>query len=50
MSAAIAKPPGRASWSAANLAQTESSSGRSTWQETTAYRSRDVAPIDAEAR
>ncbi len=31
-------------------AQTASSSGRSTWQETTAYRSRDVAPIVLEAR
>jgi hypothetical protein len=40
MSAAIAKPPGRASCSALNRAQTASSSGRSTWQETTAYRSR----------
>ena len=37
-------------WSAEKCAQTASSSGRSTWQETTAYRSRDVAPIVLEAR
>jgi hypothetical protein len=34
------KPPGRARWSALNRVHTASSSGRSTWQETTAYRSR----------
>jgi len=45
-SAAIAKPPGRASWRAAKRGQTSSSRGRSTWQETTAYRSADVAPIE----
>ena len=46
MSAAIAKSA-RASRAGARRtrAQTASSSGRSTWQETTAYRSRDVAPI-----
>ena len=40
MSAATAKPLGRASCNAPNRAHTASSSGRSTWQETTAYRSR----------
>ena len=44
-SAAMAKPPGRSSCSAAKRAHTASSRGRSTWQDTTAYRSRDVAPI-----
>ena len=39
-SAAIAKPPGRARCSAAKRVQTASSRGRSTWHETTAYRSR----------
>ena len=38
-------PPGRRSWSAANAAQTRSSSGRSTWHETTAYRSGVVGGI-----
>src|SRR5947208_818246 len=38
ISAAIRNPPGRRSWSAENRLQTSSSSGRSTWQETTAYR------------
>src|SRR3954471_7314020 len=38
MSAAIAKPPGRRACSAAKRRHTASSSGRSTWQETTAYR------------
>ena len=50
MSAAIAKPPGRRRCSATKRAHTASSSGRSTWQDTTAYRSRDVAPIVLEAR
>jgi hypothetical protein len=45
MSAAIVNPPGRRACIRANRAQTASSSGRSTWQETTAYRSSDVAPI-----
>ena len=40
MSAAIAKPPGRRRCSATKRAHTASSSGRSTWQDTTAYRSR----------
>ena len=45
INAAIANPPGRRSWSEANRAQTSSSSGRSTWQETTAYRFRFVCGI-----
>ena len=45
ISAAIANPPGRRSWSAANRSHTASSSGRSTWQETTAYRFADVCGI-----
>ena len=45
ISAATAKPPGRRSCSAAKRAQTASSSGRSTWQETTAYRSAEVPPL-----
>jgi hypothetical protein len=45
MSAAISNPPGRRSCSEEKRRQTASSSGRSTWQEATAYRSRDVAPI-----
>ncbi len=36
----MAKPPGRFSCNAEKRDQTASSSGRSTWQETTAYRSR----------
>ena len=50
MSAAITKPPGReaSSWSDENRAQTASSSGLSTWQETTAYRSADVASTASE--
>jgi hypothetical protein len=40
MSAAIANPPGRRRCNATKLAHTASSSGRSTWQDTTAYRSR----------
>src|SRR5439155_10625938 len=40
--AAIANPPGRRDWNRANAAQTASSSGRSTWQETNAYR---VSPM-----
>ena len=39
MRAATAKPPGRRRWRAENRCQTVSSSGRSTWQDTTAYRS-----------
>jgi 4-amino-4-deoxy-L-arabinose transferase-like glycosyltransferase len=39
MSAAMRNPPIRRRWIAENRAQTSSSSGRSTWQETTAYRS-----------
>jgi hypothetical protein len=50
MSAAIVKPPGRDACSAENRRQTASSSGRSTWHDTTAYRSRDVAPIEADPR
>ena len=42
MSAAIRKPPGRRRCSAENRDHASSSSGRSTWQETTAYRSADV--------
>jgi asparagine synthase (glutamine-hydrolysing) len=38
MSAAIANPPVRRACNSANRAQVASSSGRSTWQETTAYR------------
>ena len=51
MSAAIANPPGRRRCSAEKRAHTSSSSGRSTWQETTAYRSADVPrmPVDATA-
>ena len=45
MSAAIGEAAGSPSCSAAKRAQTASSRGRSTWQDTTAYRSRDVAPI-----
>ena len=45
MSAAIAKPPGRRACSAENRAHTSSASGRSTWQETTAYRFRLVCGI-----
>jgi asparagine synthase (glutamine-hydrolysing) len=45
MSAAIANPPGRRACSAENLAHTSSASGRSTWQETTAYRFRLVCGI-----
>ena len=42
---------GRRRWSAEKRAHTSSSSGRSTWQETTAYRSADVPrmPVDATA-
>jgi hypothetical protein len=40
MSAAIGNPPGRASCTATNRDQTAASSGRSTWQDTTAYRCR----------
>ena len=49
MSAAIGNPPGRRRCSATKRAHTASSSGRSTWQDTTAYRSRAVAPIVVEA-
>jgi asparagine synthase (glutamine-hydrolysing) len=38
ISAVIGNPPGRRPWSAEKRAQTSSSRGRSTWQETTAYR------------
>ena len=38
ISAAIAKPPGRRAWSDGERVPAPSSSGRSTWQETTAYR------------
>src|SRR3954470_1525236 len=38
ISAAIANPPGRRACNAAKRCHTASSSGRSTWQETTAYR------------
>src|SRR5262245_23247000 len=38
MSAAMRKPPGRAAWNAEKRRHVASSSGRSTWQDTTAYR------------
>ena len=48
MSAAIAKPPGVFAGTPRSAPTPRSSSGRSTWQETTAYRSRDVALIRQE--
>jgi 4-amino-4-deoxy-L-arabinose transferase-like glycosyltransferase len=48
MSAATANPPGLVACSLENAAHTRSSSGLSAWQETTAYRSRDVTAIPAE--
>ena len=47
-SAATGSPPGRRSCSAEKRAQTASSSGRSTWQETTAYRSAGVPVMRGE--
>src|SRR5437870_7300349 len=46
ISAAIRNPPGRRSCRSLNRRQTSSSSGRSTWQETTAYRPRGkMSPV-----
>src|SRR5919198_1995918 len=45
INAAIAKRPGGRSCTRANRCQTSSSSGRSTWHETTAYRPCSIAPV-----